>query len=78
MTDDTNEDTLPDATNLAGDEAHRVLCKALGRVALRLLDDLCIVAAHAGDEVFQQIVEELCDDLKPLLKHAARYGSWRS
>lgn len=81
MTDDQDlEDTgeeLPDTMATAGALAERVLVRALARIGLNILDDLCLLATHSGDDVFFAIIEELCDDLKPLLKFGARFGRWR-
>lgn len=73
MSDD--EDTDIDVRSL---DPQTFLVKALGRMTLRLLDDLVLVASYSRDETFQTIVEELSDDLKPIAKHAARYGVWRT
>jgi len=69
-----NDDTDPMASVGPVRDGEHV--KELARTTLTLLDILVALASLSHDEAFQGIVEDINDTLKPLLKWAARYGTW--
>jgi len=71
MTDENDTDPMASAGVV-----HCEHIKDLARAALALLDILVKLASLSRDDAFQGIVEDINDTLKPLLKWAARYGTW--